>query len=230
MAINKRYPHVYDAEYVTGPLREVNLFARSQSTSINYVDAAGNAIARAKGFEDTNLTEDGRVNETGIILRTLGVRINPGPTEPDQNEGYDELEFLSRGYAELILNDNQVVFTARIRDLVPASSIVASGALISGGNNQPLPQFGAGVVTVSNVGHMYPAKGIRIPRGVRFRLALKWDRPLVLPSNKNARIEAELWGVSDEIEAEEKSRAGLMLPQMQAPAVSAVSVAVPGAR
>lgn len=226
MAINKRYPHVYDAEYVAGPLREVNLFTRSQSTSISYLDADGSTVVnRSKGFEDTNLTEDGRVNETGIILRTVGVRINAGPNQPDTFETYDELAFLERGYAELILNDNQVVFTARIRDLVPASAAVSTGFL-QRSEGQPR----AGATTVNNLGHMYPAKGIRIPRGVRFRLALKWDRPLTLPSGKTCRVEAELWGVSDEIEAEEKSRAGLMLPQMQAPAVSAVSVAVPGAR
>lgn len=197
MAINKRFPAVYDSEYVGGTgIREVVLFRRSASTSVNYVDADGNPVSRLKGFEDTNLTEDGRVNETGIILSSVGVSIKSGFNQPNQNEGYNELLFHERGYAELVLNDNQVVFTARLKDLVPRAALIASGSVYGAGSGSQ-----SGSVTVNNMGLMYPADGIRIPRGVRFALVLRWERPLTLFDGRTARIEAEMWGRSDEVDS-----------------------------
>ncbi|WP_022976981.1 hypothetical protein [Nevskia ramosa] len=245
MAINKRYPHVYDAEYaVMNGVREVNLFRRSAATSVNYTDVSG-SVSRQKGFEDTNLTEDGRVNETGIVLQTIGIRIvptsipanllQPGQTPLDELDNYDTRLFYERGYAELVLNDNQVVFTARIRDLVPASNIVASGALIGldpiGANAVRTQYSESGSVTINNVGRAYPANGIRIPRGVRFALNLRWDRPLsILSMPQVARIEAELWGVSDGDGLTDAERAsmpgGLVVPS---PALS-IATGLPAVR
>lgn len=195
MAINIRKPHLYEAEYVTvtagnNLIREVVLFNRSQSVNVNYTDAAAAVIVRGKGFEDTNMTEDGRVTETGIIVRNIGVGIRPGP-EPTDSDLYaaDIFRFYERGYAELILNESQVAFTARLKDLVPRSFIEANGAMATTAATTT-----TGSISAANKGHLYPADGIQIPKGVRFRLVLRWDRPLILPSALTPRIEAELWG------------------------------------
>lgn len=197
MAINLRRPHIYDAEYPTvtagsNATREVILFNRSQSTQISYTDAAAAAINRAKGFEDTNMTEDGRVTECGIIVTHLGVSMRPG-NGPDVADKYaaDVAAFLERGYAELTINESQVILTARIKDLVPRSFIEASGAA---GTTVAAESLSS--ITLANKGHLYEVGGVRIPRGVRFRLALRWDRALVLPSAVTPRIEAELWGMN----------------------------------
>lgn len=221
MAINKRFPHVYDAEYVwaVGGISEVNLFRRSAATTVTYVDASGATVTRAKGFEDTNMTEDGRVNETGIILQTVGVSIKPGPREAmsEYDSLYDEMDFFERGFAELVLNDNQVVFTARLRDLPVMANTVPAGVL-----QVKLPQdYYSGATRAPNMGRPYPAGGIRIPRGVRFALNLKWNRPLVLKSQKTCRIEAEMWGVSDELAAEDRA----FIPQVAATALPVAQAA-----
>lgn len=192
MAINKRHPHVYDAEYMAGSgIREISLFNRSNSVSISYTDAAAAAVNRRKGFEDTNLTEDGRINECDMVLTGIGVRIKPGPTPSNPLHAQDVYAFLERGYAELYIDDNLTSFTARLIDLVPRSRVVGSGAIES-----DTGATATGIITLTHEGRGYPVDGIKIPRGVKFRLDLRWDRALTLPSNLTARVEAELWGMN----------------------------------
>lgn len=205
MAINKRFPHVYDAEYLPASgIRELSLFARSNSVTVTYTDAANTVVSRRKGFEDTNLTEDGRINEADMVLTGIGVRIVPGANPDSVFHARDVYAFLERGYADLYVDDNTTCFTARIRDLVPASRVIGSGAIES-----DTGATASGIITLTNEGRGYPVNGIRIPRGVKFRLDLRWDRPITLPSNLTARIEAEVWAHNPEMVP---SNGGVMMP------------------
>lgn len=208
MAINKRNPHIYDAEYI-GPsgIRELSLFARSNSVSVTYTDANNAVVSRRKGFEDTNLTEDGRINEADMVLTGIGVRIVPGPAPNTIQHAQDVYAFLERGYADLYVDDNTTCFTARIRDLVPASRVIGSGAIESDTGATAL-----GIITLTNEGRGYPVQGIKIPRGVKFRLDLRWDRPLALPSNLTARVEAEIWSVNPDYAQAHMTHGGVLVP------------------
>lgn len=191
MAINRAIPHVYDAEYVGGggaALSEISLFNRAQSNSISYTDAAAASINRTKGFEDTNMTEDGRVTECGLLVMGLGLNIFPGVNPDDELYALDVAKFFERGYAELIINESQKIFTARLRDLVPRNRLVASGAV-----STTATTVTTGVMAMAVQGREFDGARCRIPRGTRFSLKVKWDRSITLPSAKTARVEAEIW-------------------------------------
>lgn len=220
MAINKYSPHLYDAEYAgngssSGTVREIVLFNRSASTSINYTDAAGSAINRAKGFEDTNLTENGRVTETGMILRNIGVNIVPGDPLTAANHLADRAAFFERGFAEFVLNESTVLFTARVRDLVMPNVLEASGGIATTASATTLQ-----TLSLKHSGLLYDASEFRIPRGVRFKLVLRWDRPLTLL--KTARIEsciyADAWD-SDSDDKEAKKAVAKQFEKRKAPPV-----------
>lgn len=186
MAINNRAPSVYDAEYV-GPvaISAVDLFTRGASTSVSYTDAAGVAVQRKKGFEDTNLTEDGCIRETGIKINHIGLNIVPGDPPSAVNHANDKYAFFERGYVEVLLNDEKVAATYRIKDLPAKAFMEASGATTAATTTY---------LTNAHKGAELDMGGLQIPKGIRFSLRLRWDRPLTLPSNKTARIEGEISG------------------------------------
>jgi hypothetical protein len=210
MAINKYNPHLYDAEYVGGgsasaTVREIILFNREASTSVSYLDATGAAVNRAKGFEDTNLTEGGRITETGMILDTLGLNIVPGDDYGVVNYWKDRQAFFERGFAELIVNESQVLFTARIRDLVMPNKLEMGGALANTVAERAL--------SLTHSGQLYQADKFKIPRGVRFKLRLAWDRPMTIL--KTARIEACIYADAWDDEANDSNAARALEKQKE---------------
>lgn len=221
MAINKRRPFIYDAEYPTvnagNPgIDIVRLFNRSQSTQVNYNDASDTPVSRAKGFEDTNLTEDGRVTETGIIVRGIGVNIIPGVPVSSALHAADVSAFLERGYAVFKVNESQEIFTARIKDLKPRVQMMANGAY-----GDTTADTADGALTMSLTGELFEFATCRIERGVRFGLELRWNDELILPSETTPRIEAELWGDSIETnEAATDSRVNDLAAQRRAQRVA----------
>lgn len=220
MAINKYSPHLYDAEYAgngssSGTVREIVLFNRSASTSINYTDAAGSAINRAKGFEDTNLTENGRVTETGMILRNIGLNIVPGDPITAAGHLADRAAFFERGFVEFILNESNVLFTARVRDLVMPNVLEVSGGVATTASATTLQPL-----SLKHSGLLYDASEFRIPRGVRFKMVARWDRPLTL--QKTARIEAVIYADawdSDSDDKEAKKAVAKQFERRKAPPV-----------
>ncbi|MBA4286408.1 MAG: hypothetical protein C0434_12860 [Xanthomonadaceae bacterium] len=189
MAISRIKPLVYDAVYQAGPLSLIEFFVQGNATTIQYVDAASATISRRKGFEDTNLTEDGRVTETAIQVWGIGLNIIPGDASGVLNHAADIEAFWERGYLELITGDTRTEFTGRIKDFPPRTLREVSGTIETDASATI-----SGRVTVANRGLLFPIDGIVIPQGQRFCVRARWDRPLALPSAKTARFECELWG------------------------------------